>query len=353
MTRAAVLGLALAAATAAGGPQEPGPPDIRFEDAVDVERVVIDARVVDGEGRPVLGLGPRDFRVRVDGREVAVESVEWIPAHEPAAVAVSEDGGVTVTADPAKTLAAALPESEGRLIVLFFQKDFDRSRLPGLLRMQEEMRRFVRALPAADRVAVVSFDSHLKAWRDFTRDRDRLDRTIESWILSRDVTPVPEDPPSLLAAWDDRRARDAASPEAALHVLADALAPIAGPKTVVMIGYGMGRFSSTGVTMVPEYDRARRALAAARATVFALDVTEADSHSLEAGLIAVAEDTGGFYARTHVFSGAALARLEQALAGHYVLTFVRPDLPKGEHRLEVRLQGGRRGTVLAKSTWVG
>ena len=49
--------------------------------------------------------------------------------------------------------------------------------------------------------------------------------------------------------------------------------------------------------------------------VFCLDVTDADSHTLEAGLKVTAADTGGFFVRTHLFPGQAMRRLSGALAG--------------------------------------
>jgi hypothetical protein len=212
--------------------------DIRFRDRVDVESVVVDARVVDGAGRPILGLTPRDFRLKVDGREVPLESVTWVAEATPP--------------DPAATAAAlqagAPPLPRGRLIVFFFQKDLESSRV---------------------------------------------------------------------------------------------------------MGWGMGRWSpGGGVFLDHDYGPARRALVAGRVTVFALDITSADYHTLEVGLEQVAEDTGGFYAKTHLFPDQALARLEHALAGHYVLTFAKPDLPRGEHEIDVALVG-RKGNVLARPSYEG
>jgi hypothetical protein len=66
----------------------------------------------------------------------------------------------------------------------------------------------------------------------------------------------------------------------------------------------------------------------------------------------VAEDTGGFYARTHLFPGQAITRLARALAGHYVVTFAKPDLPRGEHALSLSLVG-RKGTVMARPLYEG
>jgi hypothetical protein len=89
----------------------------------------------------------------------------------------------------------------------------------------------------------------------------------------------------------------------------------------------------------------------ARASVFCLDVTNADSHSLEAGLKLVAADTGGFFERTHVFGRRALERLGAALAGHYVLLVEKPEGRRGDHSIDVRLIG-REGIVLARNGFV-
>ena len=113
----------------------------------------------------------------------------------------------------------------------------------------------------------------------------------------------------------------------------------------------MGELGLTGVRMTHEYEPALAALSRAGVSVFTLDLTDADYHSLELGLQQMAEDTGGTYARTHLFPANALRQLEAALSGHYVLSFERPPLPRGEHRMRVRLSG-RHGTVLARRTYL-
>lgn len=52
----------------------------------------------------------------------------------------------------------------------------------------------------------------------------------------------------------------AATPETALLVLAEALKDVPGSKSLVFFGWGLGRFSSTGVHMERDYGPARRAL---------------------------------------------------------------------------------------------
>ena len=319
-----------------------GAQDIRFRERVDVESVVVDARVVDGAGRPILGLVPRDFRLKVDGRPVEVQSVTW----------VAEDA--TGPDTRAAALAAGLPSPpRGRLIVFFFQKDLESSRVMGFLQMLRRAREMLDGLGEEDRVAVASFDSHLKLWTDFTGDRDRLRRILDRSILFErpvfNVGPAP----SLAENLDPAAGRRAASPESALLLLGEALKELPGAKSLVLFGWGMGRWSpGFGVILDTDYGPARRALVEGRVTVFALDVTNADYHTLEVGLEQVAADTGGFYAKTHLFPGQAIARLEQALSGHYVLTFAPPPLPRGEHDLDIALVG-RRGTVMAKRSYEG
>ena len=164
--------------------------------------------------------------------------------------------------------------------------------------------------------------------------------------------------PSLLARSFDREAgRRAGSMEQALVVVGDAPRPHPGSKAVVLVGHGFGRMIGGGlatarVSYDPEYQEARRLLSRARATVYCLDVTRADSHTLETGLMRVAEDTGGFFMRTNWFPAQAVSRLGEALAGHYELSVEKPDLPRGEHVIRVELVG-RKGVVFARRTYVG
>ena len=65
-------------------PQQP-----RYAERVDVERVLIDVRVVDGIGQPVLGLAAEDFRVKIGKKPAAVQSIAWVGA------AASKDAATT------------------------------------------------------------------------------------------------------------------------------------------------------------------------------------------------------------------------------------------------------------------
>jgi VWFA-related protein len=319
--------------------------DPRFKERVDVERVLLDARVLDSNGEPRRDLKPADFRVKVDGRLVPVESAYWVDAATPFAEGLTPEEAAMVGAQPVPP---------GRLIVFFFQKDLHPSRTLGLMRMVHEASRMLDTLYPGDRVAVASFDSHLKLWTDFTEDRESVRRGIEHSVLFEDRAPsIAEGPfPSLAAAFDPIAARRAATAEKGLLVLAEALRELPGAKSMVFFGWGLGRMSgSLGVRMEADYGPAASMLLESRTTVFSLDVTNADYHSLEVGLKKVARDTGGFYARTHEFPTSAMKRLRRALLGHYVLVFERPPLPRGEHRVQVDLVGVS-GEVLARPHYV-
>ena len=314
---------------------------------VQVDRVVIDARAVDGQGRPLLGLTAADFRVKVDGKPVVLESATWIEGKAPDEPLPRVDGAMAPVGD---VVAGGVPK--GRLMVFLFQKDFHPSRLNGLMMMQQKAVKFLETLAPEDRVAVMSIDTQLRLWQDFTADQEKLRHAIRrSVFFGKFSTGQSVEAPSLAAHFDFDGAKKVGTPETALLVTARALKPLPGAKSLVFFGHGMGRLSWPYFTMNPDYGPAAQALLDARTTVFTLDVTNADYHTLELGLEQVARDTGGFYAKTHLFPAQAMTRLEGAVAGHYVLAFPRPPSRAGAHRVEVKLVG-RKGEVLAKDSYV-
>jgi VWFA-related protein len=315
-------------------------------DRVEVSRVVIDARIVDGSGKPVLGLKPENFRVEVDGAPIRLDSVDWI------------GGGRREETTPPETPTVILPDdppdasSPGRFTVFLFQRSLERSRLTGFMKMRTLVAGLVDNLGDEDYAAVLSFDSRLRPHMDFTSDRARLRYVLLNKVLREWPPPVePGPPPSLLKHLDPREAADAASPEKALLLVARALQALPGAKSIVWVGWGMGSLGGGFFSMGHDYDEAARALLRSRTSVFALDVTEADYHTLELGLQQVAEDTGGFYERAYTTPFAAVSRIAHAISGYYVLSFDKPQSRSGSHKVSVSLVG-RKGTVLARNGYV-
>ena len=320
----------------------------KVQEAITVERVIVDARVTDAAGDPIAGLKPSDFRVRIDGKPAVVESADWI-----ADTAAKRE--IDETLAPATTTAPA-PPSRGRLLIFFFQTDFARNsvRVRGQMKILLLQDDWLDWLEPEDRVAVLSFDSHLKFRQDFTNDKHAIAFAMERALLVDDP-PWPQRVPlpSLGSRLDPEELRKAGSPERALLEIANALMNIPGPKSLIFFSYGIGRFNRDGVHMEPNYGLARQALEMARVSVFSIDFTEADSHSLSAGLEKVAEDTGGFYASTHNFPHLAAQRLQKTLAGHYELEVRKPQTPvRGTHLIEVDVAGHRDAYVLARSSYV-
>jgi VWFA-related protein len=331
--------LFLAAVTPAGAQE------IRSQMEITVERMLLDIYVTDRKGEPITDLDASNFRVRVDGVDAVIDGAQFVDmtALPDLDAPIDPESGEILYSNP------------GRLLIFFFQTDPSRvnSRVTGQMAMLRQAKQFLATLGPQDRVAVVQFDSHLKVREDFTNDHDVVERAIdESLKIDRPPRPGKVPTPSLLTRLDLDEARKAASPEKALFLIGNALIPIPGPKSLVMFGWGLGRFGSSGVRMTPDYFPAKRALEKSRTSVFALDVTVADYHSLEVGMKKAAEDTGGFYAKTHIFPQFAIEKLERTISGRYELFVKRPpELPRGLHKLEVEVVGRRDVAVLAREMW--
>jgi VWFA-related protein len=323
----------------------------QVQEHITVERIIVDARVTDDSGNPITGLKASDFRVRIDDKPAVVESSEWIPETAAARELASIDAAI---ADVNTSLDQPAPR--GRLLIFFYQTDFARNsaRVAGQMQTVVSANDWLDWLDPEDRVAVFSFDSHLKFRLDFTNNKDHIKDAMQQAMLTNEppwprIVPMP----ALAKRLDPAELRNAASPEAALIIVANALRPIPGPKSIILFGWGLGRLTPMGVMMESKYFSARQALESARASVFSIDFTQADSHSLEVGLGKVAGDTGGFYAKTFHFPKIAVDRLQKTLAGHYELEVRKPDTKvRGTHTIEVDVPSQRRATILARSTYV-
>ena len=328
-------------------PERPG----GYREEARVERVVVDAYVRGADGEPMPDLTVSDFRVLVDGRRVPLESAEWISAGTPES-ATAAAGTEPQPGDAAIEPAPRDAPPPGRLLIFFFQTSFEITRLDGFLRMAIQAHRFVRTMLPTDRIAVVSFDSHLKLRQDFTSDHAKLDRAINDAILAGPPPPPdPESSPVLARYFDFYGAMKAETPERALLLIARAAQPIPGAKSMLFFGWGLGTIggaSGPNATEVRDYYAALRRIAAARISIFTLDVSDADYHTLETSLRLVSDATGGIYEKTHIFPRLAMDRVRRAISGRYQLVFKRPDGPSGFHEVKVELTT-RKGEITART----
>ena len=324
---------------------------MKTSETITVERILIDARVTLGSGDPVMKLGVNDFKVRIDGKPAKVESVDWIP--ETAAARELADIEKSPQREPE---GVDIPEPQGRLIVVFFQTDFSREdvRIRGQMKILSFADDFVDSLEPDDRVAVFSYDSHLKFRLDFSsREGDIKAAFRDSLAINEPPAPRVVPMPSLARRLDPQAMKDASSPEKGLLLIGNALRPIPGPKSLVLFGWGLGRLAGDHIHFGKDFLVALRALEGSRTTVFALDLTQADWHSLAGGLAAPAYATGGFYAETFRFPYLAMDRLKKTLAGHYELEVRKPELKTvGVHEIEVDVIGHRDAEVMARKTFV-
>lgn len=321
----------------------------QVQEKITVERVIVDARVTEANGQAITDLKAADFRVKIDGKPAMVESVEWIPE-----TAVERELAEIDRPPVEVNRTTEIPPPRGRLLIFLFQTDFARnkSRVTGQMQLMINDD-FIEWLEPEDRVAVLQYDSHLKFRLDFTGDKRHIKDAMQSSLLIDEpqwpqVVPMP----SLAKRLDRDEMKNAKTFEEALIIIANALRPIPGPKSLVLFGWGMGRYTPEGVHMEWNYGIARHALETARVSVFSIDFTQADFHSLEVGLGKVSGDTGGFYAKTFHFPKQAVARLQKTLVGHYELEVRKPDTNvRGTHTIEVETTR-KKAFVMARSTYV-
>jgi len=327
---------------AAEGPEAEAPPtDATFGESLTVALATYKVRAMESDGSPVLGLDKEDFRVRVARKDATVVGVDWIAAGQ----SFGSDLPPEILAQTGRTVAPP-----GELMVFFVQAGLHSTRMRGQLRQVPRARDLLGTLGRDDRVAVVSFDSHLKLRLDFTRDFEAVEEALADSIRFGKLPPrlKPGRYPSLARSFDAAAAKKIATPEAALEFTAKALQPLLGDKTMVFIGWGLGAYTDGGVRYGLDYDRAREALAVARTSVFVLDISEADYHTLELGLKQVARDTGGTYERVFRRGTIATKRLARTLSGYYLVSFERNQADRDKN---VRITLPDRRTELVVSPW--
>ena len=328
-----------------------GQEEMRTSEEITVERIIVDARVTDYDFEPVTDLTLDEFDVRVDGKRAEVLTAEWIPETTAARVIAGlEEGG-----EPEQVAGDAAGAPLGRLFIFYVQTDFAREgpRVKGHMKFSRYVDQIIEKLEPNDRAAVFSFDSHLKFRLDFSSDPNEIKWALSQAIEIDDPPPpqiVPN--PSLARRLDRDEMKKATSSDEAFILIGNALRHIPGPKSMILLGWGLGHKVGKMLVMDHKYPIARRVLEQARVTVFALDTTDVSYHDLEFGLKVAAKDTGGFYAKTDTFPQIAIDRLERTLAGHWELEVRKPSgLKRGVHSIDVRVK--RRGTyVMARTSYV-
>ena len=357
-----------------------------------VELVTVDAAVLDGDGRPVAGLSPEDFRVEVDGRPRRIVSAQFVDTGEstsvpqPAAAHFSSNAGA----------------GDGRIVVIAVDETHIR-RLEGR-RAVEAASRLIDVLPAIDRVGAIALTT--EASITLTRDRLALRRRLAAMLGRGDLSTgqfnlgisealeIAEGGRSRLAdavlrecgrslteyvstarAADDLSSARDSCPEqveqqsralaqqahaqartslAALEALITRLKDLPGPKTIVLL--------SEGMIVDPRREDLSRLAAgaqAARVTIYSLllevplfdasqervsATADRDRQVREDGVDRVAGAARGAVFRQVGSDPAPLARIARELSGHYVLAFEASDADRDTraHRIRVTMTRGRQ-----------
>ncbi len=168
----------LFAAQAARAQQGGGAQPPRFRATVEVTSV--DVAVVDGQGKPLLNLQPTDFAVRVDGKNRQVVSAEWVPL-----AAASPDAKPLVRVPEGYT--SNENSTGGRLIVIAV--DEPHIRLGGAAAVIAATNAFIDRLSPSDRIAAVSLAIGGVA-TPFVADRARIKEAIGRMAGQRETLRV-------------------------------------------------------------------------------------------------------------------------------------------------------------------
>jgi VWFA-related protein len=344
---------------------------LRREEAFQSEMTVavapIIARVYDPTGKPLLGLEPKDFVVRVgkSRKEIPLLAVDWVQDGEPLPEEAPVETPETPEApeEPVETVAEILagpsPSLElmrkmgtppGKWVLFFVQGDLEPVRIKGHLALLMRVEKLLDTVGKHDRMALVSFDSKLRLRLDWTHDREAVREALRLAVRTGGDFSFPGDGSQKVSLADalGPDVGDAVNPEQALEKVADALKTLPGQKAVLFLGWGLGRATPQGMWYTQTFVRAANKLNEAQASVFVLDITHDDFHTLAAGLYSMAASTGGTYNATYKFPDRALKLLAQALSGYYVLTVDADDLPKDGRQLRIELRNSYRGTVRAR-----
>lgn len=370
MCRGVVALIAMCALVGVAGvpAQEAQRPAPTFRSGIDL--VTVDVTVLSRGGDPVTELSVDDFTVLVDGKPRPIVSARLVEAGSPP----------VSPAQPAAAPTTASDAAQRRWILLVV----DRDHVPAGegQAMLQAAAAFVDQVQADDRVALWTLPYASGALR-FTESRDALKQRLRlavgtyrppfgPWIVSRDeAIRVDENVPGvldgLIARECDRQpqtcpkevenqARDVARDArqradatlAGLHALIDALAPIDGPKHLVLVTGG----PVASIENRPMVAALGTRAADARVTVHALQVKDvsyqartdqmrampADIDQTQSAAYLIAGATGGL-AVTPATGAAGFSRLQRELSASYVLVFeTEPADRDGKaHTIDVRV----------------
>ena len=387
------------ALSAAGGPRLAAQAVQRPAFRSGVDLIVVDAAVVDRNGKPVAGLRPDQFEVTLDGkprRVVSADFVEFVPHDQPQRA----DAAVEPVVPPRFSSNERVPASpaQGRLIFLAIdQGSFKPLAARGAM---EAARRFIDRLQPADRVGLVVFPAPGPSV-PATRNHDAA-RAATAQVIGR-ATPFRMeglDKNVSLGEAIDIRAGDAITTQKVLarecagmgnsnrpacelevrntalsigrnaelqatrslsgiEAIIRSLAPIRERKTLVLVSAGLpvSDRASMDLQLLPEMTSIGREAASANLNFFVLhvdsgfldafsaeqrtisDTLDRDLSLMSGGLETIAGSSGGSLVRIVAGADFAFERVQRETSAAYVLGVepVEGDRDGRPHRISVRV----------------
>jgi VWFA-related protein len=404
LTRASIVVVACAAATAVAGQAPSQPP--RFRVAIDL--VSIDAVVTDRKGEVVRDLTAADFEVFQNGKRQKVVFAQFVPV----ITVVSPTGANAAPASTAATTAPLLPPAsitreQVQRTIVFVVDDLGLS-VDGMNRTRQALRRFVdTGLLPTDLVAIARTGESRGIAQSLTNDHAALQGAVDALrynTLSRkgvapsgDVTQLGDGKPVVDEVMPLQRSVSTAASLAALNLVVQAARDLPGRKTMIFASEGFHLWEETTATKTTDVDtRVRFAVdrvidQATRSgvVIYAIDCQALRSGGLQAaddihsadtkrnademsevlrglaadrqrgirdareGLAYLAEQTGGFAVVNTNDPGRGLGRISNDVRDYYVIgyepdqnTFAAKGQPPRRHKITVNV---RRAGVNVKT----
>jgi VWFA-related protein len=129
-------------------------PPVEFSSRV--ELVLVDVNAVDAQNRPIEGLGPRDFTVKVDGEPRKVVAANYVPYPTPGEA--KKAAGARSAADEAQAeFSSNQTQRAGPERLVIIAVDENNIRAGGALPVMRAAGRFLDSLQPNDRVGLIAF----------------------------------------------------------------------------------------------------------------------------------------------------------------------------------------------------
>ncbi len=231
-------------------PTQAQEPQVGFK--VSANLILVDVRIVDADGRPVMGLTRDDFTLLEEGQVQTIDHFQEISLPLTSSrVEVDRPDQPPRSPSPASETDQVMAPDK-RLLILFF--NFSSADLQDAEMMKKAAHEFLQEqFDPSDSVAVLAFDNGLEMITDFTSDRIILSQAIgrlSSGEQGLDVS-LPEDD-SAEAASDGGFIADETEfalfetnqQLSAIEAVADAFRDVSGRKALIYFSSG---FSSRGI----------------------------------------------------------------------------------------------------------